>query len=125
MTTIDSRELIKKKLETQRKKLLRYCHYEMCEQPQECPWGHEHCRKRLGLDTAIAWVAGDLIRQILHELSLKDLIVDRNILLYLYQVVQLHANQYSILSQLLKDALSLVDTLITYGSAGEKSDDSY
>ncbi|RLG42538.1 MAG: hypothetical protein DRO05_00920 [Thermoproteota archaeon] len=103
---------IKKKLQDQREKLLKYCHDEKCSNIYTCPWEHEKCEKKLGLDTAIAWVAGYVVFQILYKAFLDDLKDHFHTLCYLYEVVRLHKDQYPVLFQLLHDTVYLVDDLV-------------
>jgi len=42
-----------------------YCHHPDCRHPRECPRGHPRCAERLGYSTAIAWVAADIISEVL------------------------------------------------------------
>jgi len=42
-------------LENIRKELLKYCHHKKCRFFVFCPANHPKCKKKLGLDTAIAW----------------------------------------------------------------------
>jgi len=108
-------ETIKKKLQDQREKLLKYCHDEECDSIYTCPQGHEKCEKKLDLDTAIAWVAGHILSSIPYQTpeTLRD---NFHTLLYLYEIVRLHKDQYPVLTQLLRDTVHLVDYLISWKS---------
>jgi len=104
-------ETIKKKLQDQREKLLQYCHDETCDNIYVCPWEHEKCEKKLDLDTAIAWMVGHIIFQMLYKASLSDLKDYLRVLSYLYEIVRLHQDRYPVLSQLLYDTYRLADNL--------------
>ena len=108
-------EAIKEELIKQREKLIQYCHDEECDSIYLCPQGHEKCKKKLGLDTAIAWVAGHILSSILYQTS-EDLRDNFHTLLYLYEIVRLHKDQYPVLTQLLRDTVHLVDYLISWKS---------
>ena len=104
-------EMIKEKLIKQREKLLQYCHDETCNNIYTCPWEHEKCKKKLDLDTAIAWMVGYMIFQIFYKASLDDLKDYLRTFSYLYEIVRLHQDRYPVLSQLLYDTYRLLDKL--------------
>ncbi|RLG42601.1 MAG: hypothetical protein DRO05_00560 [Thermoproteota archaeon] len=108
-------EAIKEELIKQREKLIQYCHDEECDSIYTCPQGHEKCKKKLDLDTAIAWVAGHILSSAPYQTpeTLRD---NFHTLLYLYEVVRLHKDRYPTLTQLLRDTVHLVDYLITWKS---------
>ena len=112
-TTSHDYQEIRKKLEIQRKKLLQYCHCPACDDLYECPWTHKDCRKKLNLDTAIAWTVSNIIHQILREYPFADLKTCHNILFHLFETVQFHEDQYPFLHQLLKGTWLLINKLCT------------
>jgi len=59
---------IQEALKNIRKELLKYCHHKKCRFFVRCPTDHPKCKKKLGLDTAIAW---QVARHIVSLLSIK------------------------------------------------------
>jgi len=51
----------RKWLEEAVRRIRGYCHVEECEKVNECPTTHVECKKKLGLDTAIAWKVAECL----------------------------------------------------------------
>ncbi|RLG42600.1 MAG: hypothetical protein DRO05_00555 [Thermoproteota archaeon] len=89
-------------LENIEKELRKYCHHPDCFLPEQCPLKHLECKKKLGLDTAIAWRAANHISRLLtsrspsqfHEICIDEFLA----------VVTLHSKEFPLLYRLLEEA---------------------
>jgi len=100
-----------------------YCHHEKCDHPEECPTYHEKCRKKLGLDTAIAWQAAHQIESCISHV--RGRIEYRQLPAYYHQaitesyrtlgvlleIVRLHSKDFTKLDDLVTMAYNLVRDL--------------
>ncbi len=87
------------------RQLTKYCHAPGCQYSESCPAKHEECKKRLGLDTSIAWEAANILA------DLYSLVVDEVDLALkmetLCNIVERH-QEYGKLWRLLAPARSLI-----------------
>ncbi len=79
------------------KELRAYCHAPHCRFLTSCPSLHKKCKEKLGLDTAIAWQAANLLEEV-REVS--NIIPQINQLRY---IVLQHSLRYHKLAILLQD----------------------
>jgi hypothetical protein len=114
-------------------RLAEYCHNPECDNIEDCPEDHPNCQKRLGLNTAIAWIARDSLqryhnRRFLGKLDFYgDLFkrhdtrdyLERSYLMIsvLLQAVGLHRKTYPDLHEMLFDILK--DLITKARSSGQ------
>ena len=90
-------------LENIEKELRKYCHHPDCFLPEQCPLLHLECKKKLGLDTAIAWRAADHISKLLNDSAIVQL-YEKICIDELLTVVTLHSREFPLLHHLLREA---------------------
>jgi len=89
-------------LENIEEELRKYCHHPDCFLSEQCPLLHLECKKKLGLDTAIAWCAANHISQLLSDSSaiqLHETCIDE-----LLAIVTFHSRDFPLLHRLLQEA---------------------
>jgi len=103
--------------------LYAYCHHEKCDQPGECPIHHKKCRKKLGLDTAIAWQAAHQVESCISHVIAKTeyrqlptyyrraIAENYRVLGALLEIVRLHSKDFAKLDGLVTMAYNLVRDL--------------
>jgi len=102
---------VQEALKEVRKELLKYCHHKKCRFPERCPTDHPKCKKKLGIDTAIAWRAAQHIASLLHmeeanPINLNDVI--QNCL----ERIGEHVNTVSLSSKEFPQLLTLLNKTI-------------
>jgi len=100
---------IQEALKNIRKELLKYCHHKKCRFFVRCPTDHPKCKKKLGLDTAIAW---QVAKHIAFLLSLNRINPDTSLIQdrldrinQLINVINLSSKKFSPLLTLLNEAV--------------------
>jgi hypothetical protein len=106
-------ENTKKEIETVSKALLKYCHHEDCNKWLECPENHYRCKKPLGLDTSIAWKAGNMFYDFNISSTRHDLALGFCVLTSLHDIVAHHALEFSELHGLLDSGRQHLERLLS------------
>jgi len=107
-----SNDPIQEALKNIRKELLKYCHHKKCRFFVRCPTDHPKCKKKLGLDTAIAWRVARHIVSLLYmkkpNLNLIQDCLDR--INELINTISLSSKKSSSLLTLLNEAVFWINT---------------
>ncbi|MEM2125014.1 MAG: hypothetical protein QXQ53_01290 [Candidatus Methanosuratincola sp.] len=94
--------------------LSRYCHAKGCRRLDGCPRKHKACEKKLGLDTAIAWTCGLLLKS-------NDTLKEKRSKVYvLLCAVTFHITEYMELTALLGKVLKFLDICIAEEREGKE-----
>ena len=106
-------DLAREMLEKIKEELLKYCHHENCLLPEQCPKRHPRCKKKLGLDTAVAWRAAQNITSLLSEERASYRIIQTYLthINELYAIITLRSEEFSQLYRLLGRANFWINTL--------------
>ena len=108
------------KIKKARNDLLKYCHHSDCNEINECPQWHDKCEKRLGLDTAIAWITFKLTNRLLmiirskrYSLKTKFQAIEDYLdqIALLIIITDLHRGQYEDLYNILHTLFNSVEDL--------------